>query len=177
MSKIEQHIISELAKHNINMEFQKPVPIDDYPWKTSLSRSAPKCDIYLVDYDLYIEVKGFMTIEAMSKLAFLSNQSYKYYIFHATEFDWNPYLDSNIDNAMPSIFISKAQTMRDNISHQINELVSLKDDKSLRRYAIRRILISVNFSFPRLKKITPGFLFSQCKNREDIKLEIKKKIS
>ena len=54
---------------------------------------------------------------------------------------------------------------------------SLKDDISLRRYAKRRILVSVNFSFQRLKKITSGFLFSQCNTKEDIELEIKEKIS
>ena len=53
---------------------------------------------------------------------------------------------------------------------------SLKNDKSLRRYAKKRMLISANFSFPKLKKISPGFLFSQCKTKEDIKLEIKEKL-
>lgn len=54
---------------------------------------------------------------------------------------------------------------------------SLKNDKVLRRYAKKRVLIAVNFSLIRLKKITPGFLFNQCKTKDDIKMEIKKKLS
>jgi hypothetical protein len=53
---------------------------------------------------------------------------------------------------------------------------SLKDDRSLRCYAKKRIMISANFSFKKLKKISPGFLFSHCKTKEDIKIEIKDKL-
>lgn len=48
----------------------------------------------------------------------------------------------------------------------------LKDDKSLRRFAKWRILLSVNFSLKKLKLITPGYLFGDCKTKEDIKREI-----
>lgn len=48
----------------------------------------------------------------------------------------------------------------------------LKDNKSLRRFAKWRILLSVNFSLQKLKLITPGYLFDGCKTREDIKHEI-----
>ncbi|MGD9488108.1 MAG: hypothetical protein AB7W47_08800 [Calditrichaceae bacterium] len=50
-------------------------------------------------------------------------------------------------------------------------------DKKLRRFAKWRILLSVNFSILRLKRITPGMLFSDCSTREDIKNEIKNKIN
>jgi hypothetical protein len=53
---------------------------------------------------------------------------------------------------------------------------ALKDDIELRRYAKKRILISVNFSLFRLKLISPGFLFNKCKSKEDIKMEINKKL-
>ena len=53
---------------------------------------------------------------------------------------------------------------------------SLKDNKTLLRYARRRILISVNFSLAKLKKIKPGFLFSQSKNKTDIRIEIKERL-
>jgi hypothetical protein len=53
---------------------------------------------------------------------------------------------------------------------------SLKDNKTLLRYAKRRILISVNFSLAKLKKIKPGFLFSQCKDKTDIRIEIKERL-
>lgn len=48
----------------------------------------------------------------------------------------------------------------------------LKDDKSLRRFAKRRILLSVNFNLKKLRLITPGYLFGNCKTKEDIKHEI-----
>ena len=96
MSKLEDKIIAALQEKDIKLELQKPVPINEYPWKTKRSKTSPKSDIYLVDFDLYIEVKGFMTIEAMSKLAYLSNQNFKYYIFQGTEFEWNPVLETSL---------------------------------------------------------------------------------
>lgn len=48
----------------------------------------------------------------------------------------------------------------------------LKDNKSLRRFAKWRILLSVNFNLKKLKRITPGYLFGDCKTKEDIKHEI-----
>lgn len=48
----------------------------------------------------------------------------------------------------------------------------LKDNKSLCRFAKWRILLSVNFNLKKLKLITPGHLFGDCKTKEDIKHEI-----
>jgi hypothetical protein len=48
----------------------------------------------------------------------------------------------------------------------------LKDNKSLRRFAKWRILLSVNFNLKKLKLITTGYLFGDCKTKEDIKHEI-----
>lgn len=53
---------------------------------------------------------------------------------------------------------------------------SLKDNKCLCRYAKWRILLSVNFSLLRLKKIIPGFLFCGCKTKDEIKQEIRNKL-
>lgn len=50
-------------------------------------------------------------------------------------------------------------------------------DKKLRRFAKWRIILSVNFSILRLKRMTPGMLFSDCSTREDIKNEIKNKLN
>jgi hypothetical protein len=52
----------------------------------------------------------------------------------------------------------------------------LKDNKVLFRYAKWRILLEVNFSFRKLRLITPGFLFSGCKTKMDIKQEITRKL-
>jgi hypothetical protein len=48
----------------------------------------------------------------------------------------------------------------------------LKDNKSLCRFAKWRILLSVNFNLKKLKLLTPGYLFGDCKIKEDIKREI-----
>lgn len=55
--------------------------------------------------------------------------------------------------------------------------IFLKDNKSLRRFAKWRILLTVNFSLRKLKLITPGFLFGGCQTREDIKNEIIERIN
>ncbi|NMB96890.1 MAG: hypothetical protein GYA02_09830 [Clostridiaceae bacterium] len=49
-------------------------------------------------------------------------------------------------------------------------------DKKLRRFAKWRILLSVNFSILRLKRMTPGMLFIDCKTKNDIKEEIRNKL-
>jgi hypothetical protein len=53
---------------------------------------------------------------------------------------------------------------------------SLNENKVLRNYAKKRILIEVNFSLSKLKKITPGFPFNQCKTKEDVIKEIRYKL-
>lgn len=53
---------------------------------------------------------------------------------------------------------------------------SLKEQINLSKYARKRILIDVNLSLTKLKKITPGFLFSQCNTKEDIRNEIRTKL-
>ena len=49
-------------------------------------------------------------------------------------------------------------------------------DKKLRRFAKWRILLSVNFSILRLKRMTPGMLFIDCTTKNDIKEEIRNKL-
>ena len=94
VSQLEQKIQDELTRNGINFETHRSVPIDNYPWQTNRSKTSPKCDIYLTDLDLYIEVKGFMTYQAVSKLSYLSRQNFKYYIFQGTEHQWNPTIDT-----------------------------------------------------------------------------------
>jgi hypothetical protein len=122
MSKLENRIKDFLIKSKIDFEEQKSVPIDDYPWKTNHSKTSPKADLYLPKHDLYIEIKGFMTYQAVSKLSYLSRQNFRYYIFQGTEPQWNPYIDTFLDNA----FIpSKAIKIESNIKHQLLELINL----------------------------------------------------
>ncbi|MFC2110815.1 hypothetical protein ACFLQ5_00025 [Bacteroidota bacterium] len=65
-----------------------------------------------------------MTMEAMSKLAFLSNQSFKYYIFQGTEYDWNPFLET-WNNKSYEYFNSKQKKLNQNIEQQISELLRM----------------------------------------------------
>lgn len=124
MSKNEDFLLNIFCKNQILFETQKPVPITDYPWKTERSRTPPKSDFYLPEYNLYIEVKGFMTIEAMSKMKFLSKQKLNYYIFQCTEFEWNPFLCNNITGNDKSIKNNKSKSvqLQININEQISEL-------------------------------------------------------
>jgi len=121
MSQLEKDLIETLSQNNVEFETQKPIPCGDYPWKTDRSRSNPKCDIYLRKEELYIEVKGFMTVEAMSKMEFCANQDFKYYIFQGTEKEWDPWLDSSF-----SFNEEAPMTTRKTINHQIQELVNLE---------------------------------------------------
>ncbi len=132
MSKLEERIQDELNKNGIRFEIQKPVPIENYPWKTTRSKTSPKCDIYLNDYDLYIEIKGFMTYRAVSKLSFLSRQDFKYYIFQGTEPEWNPLIESFIPENNKKEKRGNEQ-LEKNIRHQLNELINLKTNSNFYR--------------------------------------------
>lgn len=125
MSKLEFKIQDELTKHGINFETQKPVPLEIYPWQTSRSITPPKCDIYLNDFDLYIEIKGFMTFRAVSKLSYLSRQDFKYYIFQGTEPQWNPTIRTFLKPS--DLSENKGKMLLDSIiNHQIQELINLR---------------------------------------------------
>jgi hypothetical protein len=127
MSKLEQKIQDKLALNGIKFEIQKSVPIDSYPWQTSRSKSSPKCDIYLNDFDLYVEVKGFMTYEAVSRLSYLSRQNFKYYIFQGTEPQWDPTIKSFLQKEVINKQ-SETKMMDSNINFQIAELINLKSN-------------------------------------------------
>jgi len=123
MSQLENRITDFLSKNNIDFEEQKPVPIDDYPWKTIQAKTSPKSDLYLPKFDLYIEIKGFMTYQAVSKLSFLSRQNFKYYIFQGTEHQWNPYIDTFLD--INNKELTNSKQLEQNIKHQLSELTNL----------------------------------------------------
>lgn len=128
MSKLEERIQSELKRNQISFEIQKPVPLDNFPWKTNRSWTSPKCDIYLNDFDIYIEIKGFMTYQAVSKLSYFSRQDFKYYIFQGTEHEWNPFIDTNIKTDNNTINFSNSARLEGHIKHQLDELINLKRD-------------------------------------------------
>lgn len=125
MSKLENDIISRLEENNIEFEVQTPVPLENYPWKTKRSPSSPKCDIFLPKYEIYVEVKGFMTYRAVSKLSFLSRQSYRYYIFQGTEPEWNPYIMSYLKVPEKENYKTQKELQSNLIDFQVNELINL----------------------------------------------------
>jgi len=128
MSKLEERIQNELKRNKIHFEIQKPVPLENYPWKTHRSLTSTKCDIYLNDFDLFIEIKGFMTYQAVSKLSYLSRQEFKYYIFQGTEPDWNPFIGTNINISNLETNHKNSKKLEANINHQLSEIINLKKD-------------------------------------------------
>ena len=54
---------------------------------------------------------------------------------------------------------------------------SFRDDEIMYRYAIWRVLLSVNISFVKLRRFIPGHLFWGCKTKDDIKKFIDNKLN
>lgn len=125
MSQLERTIQAQLEQHEVRFEPQKRMPFDSWPWKNPRSHQ-PKCDFFLPVGNIYVEVKGFMTIHAMAKMSWFSRQEdIRYYILQGTEEDWNPYLDSPQGIARGAIPSSKRKIRDQNISHQVQELAWL----------------------------------------------------
>jgi hypothetical protein len=125
MSELEHTIQEQLAQHKIQSEPQKTMPFQSWPWRQPKSQ-ALKCDFFLPQGNIYVEVKGFMTIHAMAKMSWFCRQKeLSYYILQGTEEDWNPYIDSPqgiVRGVLPS---SKKKIREQNISHQVQELAWL----------------------------------------------------
>ena len=119
MSKNETSIADKLTEAGLVIDISassRSMPINDWPWKTSRSRGSPKCDIFIPEGEIYVEVKGFMTIFAMAKMAWLCKQNFNYYIFQSTEDEWNPY----IGGVLAPLPTSLPRTTKRNIEAQID---------------------------------------------------------
>ena len=117
MSKLEDEVADAMTKANIQFECQNKMPLEDWPWKKPRSHK-PKCDFFLPQASIYVEVKGFMTIHAMAKMSWLCRQkNIRYYILQGSEDDWNPHLNSLLNNSSPA-----QRTTQQNIEQQIQEL-------------------------------------------------------
>lgn len=122
MSTVEDTVETHLIDIGVSYEKQNRIPFDDWPWKKARSHQ-PKCDFYLPDGKIYIEVKGFMTIHAMSKLSWFCRQkSINYYILHGTEADWNPLINSPIKSCHENFTGTKKKAMENMIAFQAKEL-------------------------------------------------------
>ncbi len=127
MSKLEENVKQFLMDSGIYFESERPIPVVNYPWKTKHSRKSPKCDIYINSLDLYIEVKGFMTMEAMAKMGFFTTQeNIKYYIFQGTEWEWNPWINEIKSSKHDYTSMRKSIILKENINHQLKELLYFK---------------------------------------------------
>lgn len=117
MSKLENEVADGLSKADIPFECQNKIPLDNWPWMRPRSHK-PKCDFFLPQSSIYVEVKGFMTIHAMAKMSWLCRQKgIHYYILQGSENDWNPYLNSPLNISSPEV-----RSTQQNIDHQIQEL-------------------------------------------------------
>jgi hypothetical protein len=96
-------------------------PLTSWPWKTDRSRVPPTSDIFLPANGVHVEVKGFMTIYAMAKIAWLCQQTFGYYVFQATEEDWDPFTDA-LDGPQAVPAASGVGRLRLNIARQAEEL-------------------------------------------------------
>jgi len=125
MSELESTIQSQLQEHRVQLRPQERIPVASWPWKRPRSH-RPKCDFFLPQGKIYVEVKGFMTIHAMAKLAwFCRQEGIRYYIFQGTEEDWNPYLESPLGIARSAVPASKKKIREQNIARQAQELAWL----------------------------------------------------
>jgi hypothetical protein len=118
----EGDVAALLQQAGLRFERHKPLPVADWPWRTARSREAPKCDFYLSDSSIYIEVKGWMTLYALAKSAWMCGQDFRYYFFQNDDETWEPFEDSpcridDIDRA------STASLRRCSRRQQIQELV------------------------------------------------------
>ncbi len=125
MSELEHTIQAQLEQRKVQFEPQKRMPFDLWPWKRPRSHQ-PQCDFFLPKGNIYVEVKGFMTIHAMAKMSwFCRQENIRYYILQGTEDDWNPYLDSPQGIACGAMPGSKKKMRDQNIAQQVQELAWL----------------------------------------------------
>jgi len=132
MSQLERTIQVQLEQHKVEFVPQQRIPVESWPWKRPRSH-APKCDFFLPQGNLYVEVKGFMTIHAMAKMSWFCRQKdIRYYIFQGTEEDWSPYIESPLSMEPYPVPESKQRRREQNITHQTRELVWLVSNNSAR---------------------------------------------
>ena len=119
-SHVEENVGEELRRI-----FGSAVEIHPKVSECVFNSGGHAVDFLLKEYNLYIEVKGYMTLYAINKMKYLerllNGSGSWYYIFQATEESWiHPFDD---------VTISKGQRnkhCRENVSAQCEELKKLK---------------------------------------------------
>lgn len=91
MSKLEESVQKSLLDTIPHIERHRKLTLAP-PWSNATYVTP---DLYIPDHNFYIEVKGYMTIEAMMKIVWIAKNSLEpYFLFQATEVDWFPHLYS-----------------------------------------------------------------------------------
>lgn len=119
-SRNEGCVADLLGQAGLRFVTHEPMPVTTWPWKTK-NQGAPRCDFYLIDSKIYVEVKGWMTLLVLAKSAWMSQQGFSYYFFQTDDKSWEPFFDSpvplaNIDRK------SDAALLRCGRLQQIEEL-------------------------------------------------------
>lgn len=132
MSQAEKDFESFLRKNHIKYEAQ--YKIFDIPFT---QRHYHLVDFYLPDYDLYIEVKGFMTLFQINVLKYLLKyRKEHFYILQVTEEDWIKPYNKSLHNSLRN----KLELNRD---MQYKEIIKLKkgniDINSLQKVSLKRL--------------------------------------
>lgn len=138
MSKLEESLSKTLGESGVYTQSHQRLYFNTkIPWS---NKDYVVPDIFIPHTNLYIEVKGFMTIEAMTKLVWIAkNSPYPYYIFQGTEIDW---LNSDCGYATAG---TKKKRMADNFDYQVNEILRVINEYSELEYfslnwlSIRRV--------------------------------------
>jgi hypothetical protein len=87
------------------------IPKRNYAALYGVSKSAEP-DFYLPGPDMFIEVKGQMTLHQVAKMLYLAAQpDYRYYVYQSSEEDWDPTIDPlvHVEQAPPD---SRAEKVR-----------------------------------------------------------------
>jgi hypothetical protein len=118
MSMMEDKFENFLIKNNI--EYIRSYQINDIPFT---KRKTHLVDFYLPEKDLYIEIKGFMTLYQINVLKYLHHHTEKsFYILQMTEEDWiDPY-----NNEKHKSITNKINM---NVEKQFNEIKTLNNNQ------------------------------------------------
>jgi hypothetical protein len=129
----------------------------------------------------YYQVKNFLQIVfGIAGIAYLFFSLYKIYQ-DFTEFASFGTLKSFLFPILmtiiflPFIYLYTLFTQYESLFVRLG--FSLKDNNALLQYAKKRILSEANISITKIRKISPGFLFHECRTKNDIDMEIKRKLS
>jgi hypothetical protein len=122
MSGVERKVAHMLQHRGVHLELQPRCRYrDGQPEKT--------LDFLVAPANVFVEVKGFMTVEQIAWMADFCRQSrHRFYILQATETLWNPFPDPLDGVKRPTPSDDDRQRDRLNLERQADELAWLADN-------------------------------------------------